>query len=209
MVHSHPLSSVDYPLYSQKRQLDENELAKVNTILDLKPSNKNFRHYVKSVFNKSLTSQDVVNMRNKLAAEITGTKISDLDMLQSVLDDMKETGGKSVVESKANGSVELICFASADVLRVGQAYPEVLFMDGTYKVNKYDFSLYQIMVQDGSGHGRCIMYSFLSAETQDLLRRMLSIFVTMFTGSLLKTSVIFVDKDFKEIDAIKDSILLS
>jgi len=198
------VSNSDFKLYAQTRHLSDTELIAVSDVFDLNPGNKDLRHYVKKVFDKDLTTQDVVNARARLAAAVHGQKVNDIDSLLQILTGVEADGGKMFIHSSTTGEVDLICFATADMIKAGAGFSEMLFIDGTYKVNKYGFPLYQIMVEDNCGHGRCIMYAFLASETRSAISKMLSVFLTFFPNCQQATQVVMVDKDFKEIEAIKE-----
>ena len=77
-------------------------------------------------------------------------------------------------------------------------------MDTTYKVNKNNYPLLNILVVDSNGQGRPVFHAFLSSEDTLILSSCMSFFVSCFNYSLTKT--IFVDKDMAEICAIRSCL---
>ncbi|GFO09051.1 Zinc finger swim domain-containing protein 3 [Plakobranchus ocellatus] len=105
-------------------------------------------------------------------------------------------------------------FRNADTIRPdgsssrtgSRKYPEVIYMNGTYKNNKSGFPLYQVMVEDGCGRGRAVLYAFVRQETADILKTMFAIFVDFMVDANKNISFAMTDKDPNEINAIKDNL---
>lgn len=55
-----------------------------------------------------------------------------------------------------------------------EKYVEVLFFDGTYKVNIGGFGLHAILCEDSKGHGRPLRYAFARRETSESLKSALA-----------------------------------
>jgi len=199
--HNHDHNESDYPFYSKTRRLTDGEATAASEVIGLKMKNKDLRHYLHNRFGKCLTTQDVVNLKGRLKGECA---IGDVEQLQKVLLDVESSGGKISIKIDDSGKLMLVCFSSSDMLHVGAAYPEVLFIDGTYKVNKYGYPLYQIMVHDAIGRGRSIMYAFLYSENAACIEDMMCNVITFYGDVKEKMKIVFVDKDFKEIEALKN-----
>ena len=84
-------------------------------------------------------------------------------------------------------------------------FPEMVFVDGTYKVNKYGFPLYHVMIQDNLGRGRTVFYAFVSNETAPMLSRMMAEFRS-FVGDVERVKTAMVDCDQNEILAIREHL---
>ena len=80
-------------------------------------------------------------------------------------------------------------------------FPEVLLIDGTYRVNRSRFPLYTIMVCDGNGQGQAVAHALLADEKRDTLRALFTVFRPS-VGDQVKTVV--TDKDFNEIDVVQE-----
>ena len=80
-------------------------------------------------------------------------------------------------------------------------FPEVLMVDGTYRVNKLKMPLYNFLVEDGHGLGRLVGFSLLANEKKDTIECLMSEFSKIH--DVAKVKCIVVDKDLNEISALK------
>lgn len=80
----------------------------------------------------------------------------------------------------------------------------VLFMDGTYKVNAEEFVLYSILCEDGRAHGRPVCYAIVRSETANILRSLLKRFLETNPTVPSQCKVVVVDKDLTQLDIIKN-----
>ncbi|XP_067887000.1 zinc finger SWIM domain-containing protein 3-like [Heterodontus francisci] len=76
-------------------------------------------------------------------------------------------------------------------------------MDGTYKVNKCGYPLYQVMVPDNVGRGRAVFYAMVRNETAQMLDEIVGVFVDFMGSSACRVRLAIVDKDINEINAIR------
>ena len=82
------------------------------------------------------------------------------------------------------------------------AFPEVLMIDATYKLNDLRMPLYLLMVIDGNGQSE-IVASFLSTlETEEAITKMIQAF-KIHNAHWAETKVIITDKDFTERTVLK------
>ena len=74
--------------------------------------------------------------------------LTDSDELCEVVKDI-EGKGKIEVLIGDDGVIQMISFAIKEMINLYGQFPELIFMDGTYKVNKYNyrfiFSLFKII----------------------------------------------------------------
>ena len=66
-----------------------------------------------------------------------------------------------------DGRVTAVLFAHPDSLAYLQAYPDLLFLDCTYKTNKYGMPLLDMIGVDACQRSLCIAFAFLSGETEE------------------------------------------
>lgn len=81
-------------------------------------------------------------------------------------------------------------------------FPEVVQMDGTYRLNKSGMPLYALVVEDEHGVGQLAALVLTRGECAVNIRTMLE-HLKAGNPALEKTAVFIVDKDFAEISAIK------
>ena len=80
-------------------------------------------------------------------------------------------------------------------------YPEIVFIDGTYSVNKLRMPMYSFIIEDGNGCGQAIGYAFVANERTSTLETVLGELAKAHDFS--KVKVVIVDKALNEIAAIK------
>ncbi|KAI7770667.1 hypothetical protein LZL87_014325 [Fusarium oxysporum] len=73
---------------------------------------------------------------------------------------------RRVLEPDAADRVTAVLFAHPESLAYLQAYPDLLFLDCTYKTNKYGMPLLDMIGVDASQRSFCIAFAFLSGETE-------------------------------------------
>ncbi|KAL9564051.1 hypothetical protein ACKAV7_011825 [Fusarium commune] len=71
-----------------------------------------------------------------------------------------------VLEPDAADRVTAVLFAHPESLAYLQAYPDLLFLDCTYKTNKYGMPLLDMIGVDACQRSFCIAFAFLSGETE-------------------------------------------
>lgn len=77
------------------------------------------------------------------------------------------------------------------------AYPEILMVDATYKLNELRMPLYLLIVIDSNGQSEIVAMYLTSLETEDAITKMVQGFKVHNSG-WLETKVIMSDKDFTE-----------
>ena len=82
-------------------------------------------------------------------------------------------------------------------------FPEVLFMDSTYRCNNRKMPLSTMMAMDGNGAGQVVDYALLRNECQETLRLFLSKFKEL-NSATTQTKLFIVDKDFNEMAVLRE-----
>ena len=121
---------------------------------------------------------------------------------------------------KEDPSVTLEVFADQDenlmgifyqdnsIMQLYAAFPEVLFVDATHKVNELRMPLYIFLVCDGNGQSEIVAAFLVASEQKPVIEQMVRIFKKHNT-SWSATRVIMTDKDMmKETHFLKNSLML-
>ena len=82
-----------------------------------------------------------------------------------------DPGSRISIVTNEDGELQLLLLVTSDMKELYRKFPEVLFIDGTYSVNKLRFPLYTVLVEDGNGNGRVVGYCFVSDESKKLWSR--------------------------------------
>lgn len=201
LSHNHEVNQELQQFYGQRRRLTTGQLAEVEDVIRMNPGNKQLKSFLQSKFNKVVTLQDIRNLKHKVKSS---GGLTDSEELYEVVKDM-EGKGKIEVLIDDDGVIQMISFATKEMLSLYGQFPELILMDGTYKVNKYNYPLYIILIQDNLGRGRAVFYAFVRSETGDMMRAILSSFKNMCQDTS-KTCTVMLDKDQNEIDAIRNAL---
>lgn len=116
----------------------------------------------------------------------------------------KETAGEEEGDdANVEKEIAYIYFQTSAMGETLKKYPEVLQMDVTYKVNKNDMHLANIECIDNHGKGRLVGHALIHRETTEILTAVTAQFKRLNPEAAEKVETIFVDKDRKEISAIR------
>lgn len=66
---------------------------------------------------------------------------------------------------------------------VAEAFPEVLLLDTTYRVNNRKMPLASVMAVDGEGHGQIVAHALIAADTRNAWKTFLEFFKVNMKGS--------------------------
>ena len=116
---------------------------------------------------------------------------------------------------KEDPSVTLEVFADQDENLMGifyqdncmkqlyAAFPEVLFVDATHKVNELRMLLYIFLICDGNGQSEIVAAFLVASEQKPVIEQMVRIFKKHNT-SWPATKVIMTDKDMSERNTLSE-----
>lgn len=175
LVHNHEVKQELQPFYAQNRRLAKDEKKQMEEFVQLNPGNKHLKKLVEKKFSKVVTLQDICNMKQK-AKSLAG--LSDIEELFEVVKEIEGRGKVKILMDEEN-VIEMIAFATKDMLDLYAKFPEFICIDGTYKVNKYRYPLYIVHVQDNLGRGRSVFYAFVKSETADMIKNVVEAFCEM------------------------------
>ena len=111
------------------------------------------------------------------------------------------TGSVVEVFSTEDKVLSGIFFQDEEMRRMYDCFPELLFVDATYKLNELQMPLYLFIVEDGNGESEIVAMWILVSEDASSIPHMAEIF-QKHNRSWPKTSTIMSDKDFVERDAL-------
>ena len=126
---------------------------------------------------KPVTLRDLTNIQTQLRS-----KLGSSNSLQKVIMNLKE------IEYLFEPSVTLEVFADQDENLMGifyqdncmkqlyAAFPEVLFVDATHKVNELRMPLYIFLICDGNGQSEIVAAFLVASEQKPVIEQMVRIF---------------------------------
>jgi len=91
--------------------------------------------------------------------------------------------------------IETIFFQIENMRFLYQAYPEILFIDSTNKINQNRMALMVMMVMDGDGQSGLVALSFPRSESEECTKAALDSFRKSCQDYCEQTRTIMADKD--------------
>ena len=96
-----------------------------------------------------------------------------------------------------------MCFFCAELMRsTFEVYPEIIFLDATYKLLELKFPVYLFVVEDANGEGEIVRLGSLVHEDAESLEWLVQSFIER-NPNIKKTRLVMADKDMKERDVVK------
>lgn len=102
-------------------------------------------------------------------------------------------------------TVQAIYFQTGEMKGMFLSYPEVLFIDATYKLNDLQMPLYVLMSIDGNGESEIVCLWIVQSEDKSTLTNLLVEFKKHNESSSL-IQCVMTDKDITEQDVIREQL---
>ena len=204
-LHNHPINTALFQHYPKNRPLQGQTLSDVKNLIDLKIGTNQTKKYVAKETGVLCKSQDVHNIRSKLRQETLGGR-SQAQYLVDTVEKLVKSNPDMVLElslDEETNELQYLYIQTVQMKLDAAKYHDVLFVDGTYKVNMEGYPLYPFLVQDGNGKGRPVAFAFVRNETYETLSAAFTCFKKR-NPCISNTKIIFVDKDFTEIKLVKE-----
>ncbi|RUS69423.1 hypothetical protein EGW08_022814, partial [Elysia chlorotica] len=205
LEHNHPTTPETFAQEYQVKRLGQAERKSLQDLVELNPRNEPLMHMVNSKFHKSFTLAEIRRLKHQLKSDRAR---GDVDDLLDKLEDLQAHGQvKVIISDNGSGSLfDVVAFSTSHMSSLFSKYPDVIYMDGTYKTNKCGYPLYQVMVEDGCGRGRAVFYAFVRQENADILSKMMATFAEFMGESVNHTKYAMTDKDPNEMNAIRQHL---
>ena len=116
-----------------------------------------------------------------------------------LIDDHKRKEGRDnffFVEDDEKQHVHMIYYQNSTMKAFYQNFGEMLFIDGTYKLNKNSYPVYVIAVQDRFGNAQIVAVALIAFERISTISCIFEQFAKL--NDITKTKSIMIDKDLKE-----------
>uniref|UniRef100_A0A2C9M5Z0 ZSWIM1/3 RNaseH-like domain-containing protein n=1 Tax=Biomphalaria glabrata TaxID=6526 RepID=A0A2C9M5Z0_BIOGL len=159
-----------------------------------KISQSELRQIILHKQNKCVLGKDVENYRRKLKDPCT-----DSEGVEKILNSIKVGGGMVKYGVTPENEFLYLAYMTKEMIDSLKANKTILIIDCTYKVNEYLFPLLNVMCIDANGNGVLVLHAFVRNESVEILSECLSVLHDV----CVEPQIIFVDKDFSEIGAIK------
>lgn len=196
--HNHQPSQ-DPSAHPAHRHLTRNDRCTVTSLANAGIAPKDIRTYLRQNSDTIATQQDIYNR----IAESKRELCEGQSTIQALANQLDNEGFWCRMQLDSDGRVTAVLFAHPDSLAYLQAYPDLLFLDCTYKTNRYGMPLLDMIGVDACERSFCIAFAFLSGETEEdyiwALDRLRSVYETC--GARLP-SVILTDRCIACLNAV-------
>jgi hypothetical protein len=161
--HNHPPSQHPsaHPVH---RKLNSTGKATLSELVSAGISPRDIQTYLRQQDGNSLaTRQDIYNCIAKLKDDMHEGQSS----IHALINKLDREGFWSRLRVDGNQRVTAILFAHPGSLQYLQAYSDLLLLDCTYKTNKYQMPLLDMIGVDACRRSFCIAFAFLSGEQEE------------------------------------------
>lgn len=161
-VHNHEPSwhQSAHPVH---RVLSSTEKATIGDLTNAGVAPKDIRTHLRQHSDTIATQQDIYNR----IAESKRSLCEGQSTMQAFANQLDEQGFWNRMQLDNGGRVTAVLFAHPESLAYLKAYPDILFLDCTYKTNKYGMPLLDIIGVDACQRSFCIAFAFLSGESEE------------------------------------------
>ena len=159
-IHNHEPSwhQSAHPIH---RVLSLTEKATISNLTNAGVAPKDIRTHLRQHSDTIATQQDIYNR----IAESKRELCEGQSTMQAFANQLDEQGFWNRMQLDNGGRVTAVLFAYPESLAYLKAYPDILFLDCTYKTNKYGMPLLDIIGIDACQRSFCIAFAFLSGES--------------------------------------------
>ncbi|CAL4170273.1 unnamed protein product [Meganyctiphanes norvegica] len=191
--HNHEMHQAIFENLPQQRKLDPETSEKTKMILSCDANKKKVQHHLHSQGIK-VQIQDLNNlMKNE------GEKSNDYEKVKNLVDSYDNLDCQYLLNENVCTGVFL---QTEKMKKTFEAYPEIIFIDATYKLNQLNMKLYVMMCMDGNGESEVIALAFVSSDDRETLAWFADCFVKR-NPNFVKVQCIMSDKDMTERDVMK------
>ena len=148
---------------------------------------------------KPVTLRDLTNIQTQLRS-----KLGSSNSLQKVIMNLKEDPSVTLeVFADQDENLMGIFYQDNCMKQLYAAFPEVLFVDATHKVNELRMPLYIFLICDRNGQSEIVAAFLVASEQKPVIEQMVRIFKKHNT-SWPATKVIMTDKDMNERNTLSE-----
>ncbi|RKL04432.1 hypothetical protein BFJ70_g17207 [Fusarium oxysporum] len=145
------------------RTLSDNDKTTISGLTNAGVAPKDIRTYIRQKSNTIATQQDIYNRIADSKRELCEGQST----IHAFANQLDKEGFWNRMQLDSHDRVTAVLFAHPESLAYLKAYPDLLFLDCTYKTNKYGMPLLDIIGVDACQRSFCIAFAFLSGESEE------------------------------------------
>ena len=151
---------------------------------------------------KVVTDKDIWNVKRKFSDEQPNDLLEAISQLEAASD---EDSGSYFVTGldERNSTLEYIFFQTSEMRKALQQFSQILFIDGTYSLNREGYILYPFSVVDNFERTLVVAILIVSDETSFTLTKGFEIFKEANLDVIENIKYVMTDKDAGTINSLK------
>lgn len=189
---NHTVSEHLFRHLPQQRRLPPDLQTKAASMLQLRANKKLLREQLEVQSNKAVTLRDLSNLA---ARKKQGCSRNDLEATVKLLQNKYASTVRLLTGE--NNELRAIFFQDDAMRRSFEDYPEIIFIDATYKLLETRMSCFLMLVEDGNGESEIVAVGLFGVEDGDTLRWFFNVFKEL-NKSWNSVKITMADKDLKE-----------
>ena len=198
--HNHAASEARFKFYPSQRRLSDDERSYAKKQLDMNINKKKLQHQLQSDTGKSVLLKDLTNIMT-MAKQRDGATRNDLD---ACVDELRRVHNCEVdiCTSQENDFYGLFA-QDSKMKQTFSAFPEIFFLDATYKLLELQFPVYIFACEDSNGATHIVGLAALFTEDAPSVKWLIETF-QKHNPNVSTTRLVMADKDINERDVIKE-----
>ena len=129
-----------------------------------------------------------------MVARFRKERLGSLTPIEALITELQDNTWASHYTTDETGRVNFLFFAPYEAIDLAQSSPDVLFIDATYRTNRYNMPLIHFLTITPIGKTVSVAMCFVAAETEPMYLLAVTKFRELVLGNL-QIEVIFTDTD--------------
>ena len=198
--HNHVISKETHQFYPGVRRLSDDQRSYAEKQLDMNVNKKKLQHQLESDTGKCVLLKDLSNIMTMAKRRKGGTR-NDLD---TCVEELRRAHGCVVdICTSDEGDFYGLYVQDRKMKQTFAAFPEILFLDATYKLLELQFPVYVFACEDSNGATHIIGLGALYTEDLPSVKWLVETF-QKHNPEVSSTRLVMADKDLNERDVIKE-----
>lgn len=193
--HNHEVTKESFLFHPRNRKVPESFVTVAKDMLDLGSKAAKVALYLSEKCNKIILAKDLHNLANSAST----FKSDSLQLQESIQKQIKRDDGKNFFHYIQNSDqTELygIFYQSNRMRSIFKTFGRIVFIDGTYGINKNNYPVIVFTVTDHNRNSRIIGFAIIAYERIVVLDVVLDYFKKLNDTSIIQS--VMIDKDMKE-----------
>ena len=207
--HQDDLNELFFASHPRNRALDDHQLKEVKDMLKTHSKPALIANHVFEKHGAKIIPKDIYNIKQKMFDDFDLSKVPkeqrEIVALEKVIEKQRKIDGADYfkfVKSNDSNDLYAIYYQNNKMKEFYSRYPNIIFVDTTYKLNDNNYPAMFLVVQDEEGHSYPVCIIILAYERKSLFDACFKFFLNDNTLTVSKTQAIMIHKDLKEDDML-------